>query len=182
MVQTTSFYPRREETWNFQRVPRLIGVEKVPLRAPCIEGEVWESSLPTEFKGRMSNKMNSSRFPKKPSVSKFAPLHKDTIEYASRIPKQSVLPKEETLMAIRLIRRNARNVPWIIEKTLAPVRRQSPINHVIGPRTSKSSSPSEVLDSRILRGYYGAKGPGYPSPFRMISPRAQSRRKMSEDD
>ena len=69
-----------------------MGVEDVPLRAPYIEGEVWGSSLSTEFKGRMSNKMNSTRFPKEPSVSKFALLHKDTIEYVSRIPKQSALP------------------------------------------------------------------------------------------
>ena len=69
-----------------------MGVENVPLRAPYIEGEVWGSSLPTELKGRISNKMNSTRFPKEPSVSESAPLHKDTIEYASRIPKQSALP------------------------------------------------------------------------------------------
>ena len=71
-----------------------MGVENVPLRAPYIEGEVWGSSLPTELKGRISNKMNSTRFPKEPSVSKFAPLHKDTIKYASRIPKQSALPSK----------------------------------------------------------------------------------------
>ena len=67
-------------------------VENVPLKAPYIEGEVWGSSLPIEFKVRMSNKMNSTRFPKEPSVSESALLHKDTIEYASRIPKQSALP------------------------------------------------------------------------------------------
>ena len=85
-------------------------------------------------------------------------------------------------MVMRLVRQNARNVPWITEKTLAPVRRQSPINHVIGPGTSKSSFPSEVPDSRILRSYCGAQGPGYPGPFWIISPRAQLRRKTSEDD
>ena len=85
-------------------------------------------------------------------------------------------------MAMRLVRQNARNALWITEKTLAPVRRQSPINRVIGPRTLKSSSSSEVPDSRILRGYCGDKGPGYPSPFRIISSWAQSRRKTSEDD
>ena len=85
-------------------------------------------------------------------------------------------------MAMRLVRQNARNVPWITEKTLALVRRQSPISRVIGLGTSKSSSPSEVLDNRILRGYCGTKGPGYPSLFRMVSPRAQPRRKTSEDD
>ena len=85
-------------------------------------------------------------------------------------------------MAMRLVRRNAKNVPWITEKTLAPVRRQSPIDCVIGSGTSKSSSPSEDPDSRILRGYYGAKELRYPGPFQMISPRAQPRRKTSEDD
>ena len=69
-----------------------MGVENVPLRAPYAKGEVWGSSLPIEFKVRMSNKMNSTWFPKEPSVSKSTPLHKDTIEYASRIPKQSALP------------------------------------------------------------------------------------------
>ena len=85
-------------------------------------------------------------------------------------------------MAMRLVRRNARNVLWMTGETLAPVRRQSSINRVIGPKTSKSSSPSEVSDSRILRGYCGAKGSGRPSPFRIISPKAQPRRKTSEDD
>ena len=33
-----------------------MGVEDVPLSAPYIEGEIWGSSLPTEFKERMSNK------------------------------------------------------------------------------------------------------------------------------
>ena len=69
-----------------------MGVENVPLRAPYIEGEIWRSSLPTKLKERMSNEMNSTRFLREPLVSKFAPPHKGTIEYASRIPKQSALP------------------------------------------------------------------------------------------
>ena len=69
-----------------------MGVENVHFRAPYIEGEVWGSSLSTKFKGIMLNKMNSTQFPKEPSVSKSALLHKDTIEYASYIPKQSALP------------------------------------------------------------------------------------------
>ena len=79
-----------------KRVPRLMGVEDGPLKVPYIEGEIWGSSLPTEFKERMSSKMNSTRFPREPSVSKSAPLHKSTIEYASRILKQSALsPKRK---------------------------------------------------------------------------------------
>ena len=85
-------------------------------------------------------------------------------------------------MAMRLIRRNAKNVPWITEEALAPVGKQSSINRVIGPRMSKPCSLSEVPDNRILRGYYGAKGSGRPGPFQIISPRAQPRRKTSEDD
>ena len=85
-------------------------------------------------------------------------------------------------MAMHLVRRNTRNVPWITEETQALVRRQSSIDRVIGPRISKSSSPSEVPDSRILRDYCGAKGSGCPGPFRIISLRAQLRMKTSEDD
>ena len=85
-------------------------------------------------------------------------------------------------MAMRLVRRNARNAPWIIEKALVFVRKQSSIDRVIGPRMSKPCSSSEVPDSMILRGYCGAKGSGRPSPFRIISPRAQPRRRKSEDD
>ena len=74
-------------------------------------------------------------------------------------------------MVMRLVRRNTRNVPWITEEALAPVRKQSSIDHVIGPRMSKPYSPSEVPDSRILRGYCGAKGSGCPGPFQIISSR-----------
>ena len=44
-------------------------------------------------------------------------------------------------------------------------------SHDEGPRTSKPSSPSEEPDSRILRGYCGAKGFGNPGPFH-IKPKA----------
>ena len=89
-------------------------------------------------------------------------------------------------MVMRLVRRNARTVPWITEEALVPIGRQSSIDRTIGPRMSKSSSSSEDLDSRILRGYCGAKGSGHPSPFRITSPRAQPRRKkhprMTKED
>ena len=38
-------------------------------------------------------------------------------------------------------------------------------SHDEGPRTSKSSSPSEGPDSRILRGYCGVKELSNPSPL-----------------
>ena len=162
MVQAASFLFREsEETWNFRRVPRLMGVEDGSLRVPYIEGEIWGSSLPTEFKERMSSKMNFTQFPREPLISKSTPLHKGTIEYASRIPKQSALsPREEALMAMHLVRRNARSVLWVAEETLAPVGEQDSTNHDVGPRTSKSSSLSEGPNSKILRGYCGVKGSG----------------------
>ena len=74
-------------------------------------------------------------------------------------------------MVMHLIHQNARNVPWITEETLALVRRQNSTDHDVGPRTSKPSSPSEVPDSRILKGYCEVKGPGCPGPFQISSPR-----------
>ena len=38
-------------------------------------------------------------------------------------------------------------------------------SHDEGPRTSKPSSPPEEPDSRILRGYYGAKEFSGPGPL-----------------
>ena len=67
-------------------------------------------------------------------------------------------------MAMHLIRRNARSMPWVTEETLALVRRQDSTDRDVGPRTSKSPCPSESPDSRILRGYYGAKGSGDSNP------------------
>ena len=49
-------------------------------------------------------------------------------------------------------------------------------------RTSKPSSSSEELDSRILRGYCGAKGFGNLGPFH-IKPKAHAKEEeMSEDE
>ena len=49
-------------------------------------------------------------------------------------------------------------------------------------RTLKPSSPSEELDSRILRGYCGAEGCGSPSSFH-IKPKAHAEEEeMSEDE
>ena len=52
----------------------------------------------------------------------------------------------------------------------------------IGSRTSKSSSPPEEPDSRILRSYYGAKEFGNPGPFH-IKPKAHAEEEeMSENE
>ena len=76
-------------------------------------------------------------------------------------------------MAMHLVRRNARSVLWVAEETLAPVRRQGSTNHDVGPRTSKSPFPFESPDSRIFRGYYGAKGSRDPDPSD-IKPKAHA--------
>ena len=68
-------------------------------------------------------------------------------------------------MTAPLVHRNTRSVPWTNEETLALLREQGSTGHDIGPRTSKSSSSPEELDSRILRGYCRAKGIGDPDPF-----------------
>ena len=70
-----------------------------------------------------------------------------------------------------LVRRNTRTVSWVDEETLAPIGKQDSTSHDVGPRTSKSSSPSEDPDSRILRGCCGAKGSGDSGPFD-IKPKA----------
>ena len=73
-----------------------MGVENISLRAPYIEGEIWGNLLRTKLKEGMLSKINFAQFPKEPSTSKSAPLHKGAIEYTSRIPKQSALsPKRK---------------------------------------------------------------------------------------
>ena len=76
-------------------------------------------------------------------------------------------------MAMHLVRRNARSVPWVTEETLAPVRRQDSTDRDVGPRTSKSPYPSESPDNRILRGYCRAKGSRDPGPSD-IKPKAHA--------
>ena len=82
----------------------------------------------------------------------------------------------KVLLTVHLVCRNARSVPWAGEEALAPIGEQNLTGHDIGPRTSKSSSPSEETGSRILRGYCGAKGSGSPAHF-ISSPRPMSKRK-----
>ena len=76
-------------------------------------------------------------------------------------------------MTMRLVRRSARSVSWVDEETLAPIGKQDSTGHDVGPRMSKSSSPSEDPNSRILRGYCGAKGSGDSSPLD-IKPKAHT--------
>ena len=88
----------------------------------------------------------------------------------------------KALMIVHLVRQNARSVPWAGEEALAPIREQYSTGHDIGPRTSKSSSPSEESGSRILRGYCRVKGSRDPDPFH-IKPKAHTEEEeMPEDE
>ena len=59
---------------------------------------------------------------------------------------------------------------------------RDPIDHDIGLRSSKSSSPPKEPDSRVLRGYCEAKGIGNPDPLH-IKPMAHvEKEEMSEDE
>ena len=85
-------------------------------------------------------------------------------------------------MTVHLVRRNAKSVPWAGEKALASIGEQDSTDHNIGPRASKSSSPLEEPDNRILRGYCGAKGFGDPDPS-YIKPKAcVEEEEMSENE
>ena len=89
-------FKENEKTWNFCRVPRLMDVEDGPLRVSYIEREIWGSSPHTKLKEGMSSKINFAQFPREPSTSKSAPLHKGAIEYIFHIPKRSTLsPKRK---------------------------------------------------------------------------------------
>ena len=85
-------------------------------------------------------------------------------------------------MTVHLVRRNANNVPWAGEEALIPIGEQDSTGHDIGLRTSKSSSPFKESGSRILRGYYGAKGSRNSGPFH-IKPKVHTEEeKMSKDE
>ena len=83
---------------------------------------------------------------------------------------------------MHLICQNARSVPRVGEEALAPIGEQDSTSHDIGPRTSKSSSPSQEPGSMILRGYCGAKGSRDFDPFH-IKPKAHDEEEeMPEDE
>ena len=76
-------------------------------------------------------------------------------------------------MAMHLVHRNTRSVPWVAEETLVHVRGQDSTDHDVSSRMSKSPSPFESTDSKILRGYCGAKGSG-DSGLSDIKPKAHA--------
>ena len=84
-------------------------------------------------------------------------------------------------MTAHLVQQNARSMPWAGEKALAPIGEQDSTGHDVGPRTSKSSSSPEGPDSRILRGYCGAKRFGDLGPFH-IKPMAHAEKDGMPED
>ena len=62
-----------------------------------------------------------------------------------------------------------------------PIGEQDSTGHDIGPRTSKLLSSSEEPDSRILRGYCGAKGSKDSDPFH-IKPKTHAEEEEMPDD
>ena len=80
-------------------------------------------------------------------------------------------------MTMHLVRRSAKSVPWVDKETLTPIGKQDSTGHDVGPRTSKSSSPSEEPGSMILRGYCEARRFQRlrPIPFQAQGPRQGGR-------
>ena len=82
-------------------------------------------------------------------------------------------------MTMHLVRRNTRSVLWASKEALAPTGEQDSTGHDICLRASKSSSPAEDPDNRILS---GAKGFGDPGPFH-IGPMVHVEKEvMSKDE
>ena len=88
----------------------------------------------------------------------------------------------KVLITMHLVHQNTRCVPWVGEKALALIGEQNSTGHDIGPKTSKSSSPPEVPNRRILKGCCGAKGFGDPGPFHIKLMAHSEEEEMSEDE
>ena len=91
-------------------------------------------------------------------------------------------------LSIKSINNGAPHVPkcqkCALGKRKGPGTRGGPdlTSHDENPRTSKPSSPSGEPDSRVLRGYCGAKDSRNPDPFH-IKPKAHAEEEeMSEDE
>ena len=133
-----------------------------------------------KFKERITSKISPAQFRRKPSIARSPLLHKGTNECAPCIPERSMLlHKSINDSAPRILK---------CQKRALGKRRgsgthggQDSTGRDISPRTSKSSSLLEELDSRILRGYCRAEEFGNPDPFH-IKPNAHTEEEeMSED-
>ena len=115
-----------------------------------------------------------------PSTAEFALPHKGPIECMPHILKRS-MSAHKNINDAHLVHRNVRSVPWAGEEALALIGGRDPTGHDIGPRTSKSSSPPEEPDIRILKGYCGAKGIGDLGPLH-IKPMAHDEKEETSED
>ena len=75
-------------------------------------------------------------------------------------------------MTMRLVRRSARSVSWVDKETLAPIGK---------PWCQERQNPPPRPDSRIFRGYCGAKGSRDSGPFD-IKPKAHAEEEEVPDD
>ena len=87
IIQAAFLLHESEKTWKSYRIPELVDVENSPPRASYIEDEIWGNSPRTKLKEGMSSEINFAQFPREPSTTKSAPLHKGAIEYTFRILK-----------------------------------------------------------------------------------------------
>ena len=93
-------------------------------------------------------------------------------------PRRSI----KLLMTACLVHRNTKSVPWAGEEALALMGEQDSTGRDKVPRTSKSSSQPGEPDSRILRGYYGAKKFGNLGPFHIKPEVHAEEEEMFEDE
>ena len=93
-------------------------------------------------------------------------------------PRRSI----KLLMTACLVHRNTKSVPWAGEEALVLMGEQDSTGRDKVPRTSKSSTPPEEPDSRILRGYFGAKEFGNLGPFHIKPEVHAEEEEMSEDE
>ena len=90
------FFQESEKTWNSCRIPRIVGVKDSPPKAPYIEDEIWESSPRMKLQEGMSSEINFAQFPREPSTTKSASLHKGAIEYTFCVSKRSTSSHKST--------------------------------------------------------------------------------------
>ena len=123
-----------------------------------------------KLKERITSEISLAKFQRKPLTARSALLHKGTNECAPRILKWSAL-------FLKSINDSVPRTPKRKERALSRWRGsgahggQDSTGCDIGSRTSKSLFPPEEPDSRIFRGYCGAKEFGNPGSFH-IKPNA----------
>ena len=135
----------------------------------------------TKLKERIIREISPAQFPRKPSAAKSASLHKGPNECVPCISKRSA--------SLHKSINNGAPCTLKCQKRALGRRRgfgihggQDSTGRDIGPRILKSSSPSEEPDSRILRGYCGAKGFSNLGPFHIKPKTHAEEEEISEDE